>query len=132
MTDVNEEFVKENSEKITEDDVEDVINKEEELKEKLKGVKRGFFRRFRKRLKLIFTLLTDYWGKKYTYPPWTTISSLTFALLYFIAPLDCIPDVLLLGYTDDLIVLTLIWKAVENDLKKYAVWKKLNLKDFFS
>ena len=46
-------------------------------------------------------------------------------LLYFIIPTDLIPDFIpLMGFIDDIAVLTTIINALQGELVKYGNWKK--------
>jgi uncharacterized membrane protein YkvA (DUF1232 family) len=46
-------------------------------------------------------------------------------LLYFLSPIDLIPDFIpLIGYIDDVFVIALVIDQVHSDLKKYEDWKK--------
>ncbi|MDD3536919.1 MAG: YkvA family protein [Eubacteriales bacterium] len=48
-------------------------------------------------------------------------------LLYFVSPIDLIPDVIPgLGLTDDVVILGLIIRQVSSDLDKYKAWKEGN------
>ena len=46
------------------------------------------------------------------------------AILYFLLPLDSIPDFILgLGYLDDVTVITFVYRQLGNELEKYRVWR---------
>ncbi|MFP4233852.1 MAG: YkvA family protein [Nitriliruptoraceae bacterium] len=46
------------------------------------------------------------------------------ALLYFISPMDLIPDVVvLLGFTDDVIVLSLAFRVLRQELAAFRAWE---------
>jgi len=73
------------------------------------------------KLKLLFSLLKDYYYGNYTEIPWASIALITFAIIYFISPIDLIPDVIpVVGYIDDAAVIGFVWEAIEHDLKIYA------------
>ena len=49
---------------------------------------------------------------------------IVFALLYFIAPTDAIPDFIpALGFTDDASVLYLIYRKLNKDIARFLKWK---------
>ena len=53
-------------------------------------------------------------------------------LLYFILPADLIPDFIpLVGYLDDLAVLTTIMNSLKGELNAYRSWKENGIKDRF-
>jgi uncharacterized membrane protein YkvA (DUF1232 family) len=46
-------------------------------------------------------------------------------LLYFLLPVDLIPDFIpLFGYIDDLAVLTTIMNSLKGEINEYHIWKK--------
>jgi len=56
--------------------------------------------------------------------PYRTITAAVFTLLYFVNPFDVIPDfVPMVGYIDDVFIVSLCLKMVSSDLEKYREWK---------
>ena len=54
-------------------------------------------------------------------------------LLYFILPVDLIPDFLpLFGYLDDLAVLTTIMNSLKGEINQYRDWKKIGIRNGFT
>ena len=75
-------------------------------------------------LQLFFSLTKDYANGNYTAVPKSTIISILAAILYFLSPLDLIPDFVFgLGFIDDAFILSYIFKKVIKELDKYRVWK---------
>lgn len=65
-------------------------------------------------------MLNDYICKRYTQIPTATVITLLAAVLYFVSPIDIIPDFLpLVGHLDDMIVFGFVQDAARSDLKKY-------------
>ena len=53
-------------------------------------------------------------------------------LLYFLLPVDLIPDFIpLVGYLDDLAVLTTIMNSLKGEINEYHTWKETGLKGHF-
>lgn len=76
------------------------------------------------KLQVLLSLAGDYSQGKYTTIPKRSIIAIIGALLYFLSPLDFIPDFVLgLGFIDDIYVITLVYKQVIKDLEAYSSWK---------
>ena len=118
----DEEFVKAGAEKITEKDIEKVVEKSEEIEEKFKA--RGPLKRFIEDYRVLKELIRDYRGGRYRQALYGTIAAAVFALLYVFNPLDLLPDVLpVIGVLDDASVITACLMLIERDLSKYRNWK---------
>ena len=76
------------------------------------------------------SLIRNYIKKEYKDIPVGTIIAVTSALIYFISPVDIIPDVLPgVGYVDDAAVFTACIKLVASDLDEYKKWREENNKN---
>lgn len=76
-------------------------------------------------LQLLFSVAKDYANGSYTMVPKRSIVAIVAGLLYFISPLDFLPDLIPgLGFIDDVYILTLVFKQVSKDLEHYKAWKK--------
>ena len=77
-------------------------------------------------LKLMINLIIDYVKGDYTNVPWNTIAAITGAIIYFVSPIDVIPDFIpVVGYVDDLTVIKFTLDLVSEDLIKYKQWKNI-------
>ena len=75
-------------------------------------------------LQLLFSLVKDYAKGDYTAISKSAIISILAGLLYFISPLDLIPDFIIgLGFLDDVIVLRFVYKKMRKELDQYQLWK---------
>jgi len=91
--------------------------------------KRG--RRFRRRLSQlradlpVLLRLAQAWARKeYRTIPWKSIVSVLAALLYFISPIDLIPDLIpIFGFIDDAAVVAYVLKSVKADLEAFQAWE---------
>jgi uncharacterized membrane protein YkvA (DUF1232 family) len=120
---IGEEFVKEGAKKMTDKDVEKVVNKSEAIKKKFTVY--GPLKRFIDDAKLLIALVKDYWRKSYRQTPFGVIGAIVFSLIYVFNPFDLVPDVLpILGQVDDASVLTACLMLIERDLNKYKKWKE--------
>ena len=120
-TKADEDFVKEGAEKITDKDVEKVVDKSEEINEKFSS--RGPLKRFVEDAKLLTALVKDYRAGGYRQTPYGIIAAIVFSLIYVFNPFDLVPDVLpFIGAVDDATVVGACLILVEKDLKKYKDW----------
>ena len=75
-------------------------------------------------IKLMISLISDYYNGKYTDVPCKVIASIAGAVIYFVSPIDVIPDFIpVLGYADDVVVLNIALNFAREDLKLYKKWK---------
>ncbi len=120
------------SESAEEKDVSKVLKKSDKIMDKAKKLDLNALSRLFNQIKLTLEMLKDYRAKVYREIPWKTIALITVALLYFWNPFDVIPDLMpLIGFTDDAIAFASIFKAVQTDLKKYALWKGYEADKYF-
>ena len=52
-----------------------------------------------------------------------------FAIIYFLSPIDLIPDFLPGGYIDDIFVIAYVVKKIKVDLDKFSAWEKARKAD---
>ena len=70
-------------------------------------------------------LLRAYAQGEYREIPWKSLLLIVAAILYFINPIDVIPDLMpLVGLTDDFAVLFMVYKSVGADIEKFLEWEK--------
>lgn len=75
-------------------------------------------------IKQLVSLLRDYVSGAYKQIPLGSITAVAAAVLYFVSPVDAIPDFIPgIGYLDDAAVLLLCKKMVRGDLEKYRQWQ---------
>lgn len=136
------------------ENIEQVFDEKKAQEELKKGYKKAekilknrekmerFLQRLEKKLKSIpvlgeklsyipamISLLKSYIEKEYTDLPLGTIIAITSALLYFVSPIDLVPDSIpVIGYFDDAAVVAACWKLVESDVKEYLKWREDNNK----
>ncbi|KAA1174398.1 DUF1232 domain-containing protein [Marinobacter salinexigens] len=111
------------AEKVHRSDLEDLLDRQRAIEDKVKGS--GKLRRFGADIRLMFSMIRDYWYGNYRSVPWKTIAAVAGALIYVLNPLDVIPDLILgFGFLDDASVVALCLKVVEADLHRYAAWKE--------
>lgn len=116
-------IIKDGAQNVTQKDVENVINKSEEIKRKFSA--KGPLSRFIEDGQLLITIVKDYWSGAYRLIPYGAIASMVFTLIYALNPFDLMPDMLpLIGQLDDVAVMGACLILVEQDLHKYKDWKQ--------
>lgn len=89
--------------KIDSSDIENVINKVEQI---LKKANIGLLLKHFYKVKLLVYMIQDYYYGYYRDIPWGTLSAIVITLLYVLTPIDLIPDFIPgVGYVDDVAVL---------------------------
>jgi len=74
---------------------------------------------------VMISLVKNYVQGKYTTVPYGTILAVLSALIYFLSPIDIIPDFIpLAGYFDDMAVMGLCMKMVNTDIEAYNEWRR--------
>jgi len=112
------------AEKVNRADLETLLDRQRAIEDKVKNS--GKLNRFSADIKLMFSMLRDYWKGSYRDIPWKSIAAVAGALIYVMNPLDFIPDLIIgFGFLDDAGVVALCLKLVESDLHKYAAWKEV-------
>jgi uncharacterized membrane protein YkvA (DUF1232 family) len=70
-------------------------------------------------------LLRAYAQGEYREIPWKSLLLIVAAIVYFINPIDIIPDLLpIVGLTDDFAVLFMVYKSIGTDIEKFLLWEK--------
>ena len=112
------------ADKVKQADIQRLLERQQAVEEKVKTS--GKLDRFTTDIKLMFSLVRDYYNGRYRSIPWKSIAAIVGALIYVLNRLDLIPDLILsIGFVDDVGVVALCLKLVESDLHRYAAWKEL-------
>lgn len=117
-----EQELDKHSKKITDKDIQKVIEKEDEIKEKAKGT--GPLKEYLDAIKTMLLLVKAYWKGEYREIPWFTIAAIVAALLYVFSPIDLIPDFIpVIGLIDDAMIVAACMKLVKHDLASFEDWR---------
>ena len=120
---INKKFESFKNKEYSEDILNDVFEKEEAINEKMDTEK---LKAFADDVKIFFSMLKDFFTKKYTDVPVGTIMSLAGTLLYIFLPIDIIPDFIPgIGFIDDAAMIALCIRMAKLDIDKYKSWKEL-------
>jgi len=76
-------------------------------------------------LRACLRLLRAYANGSYRDIPWDSLVSILAAVIYFVMPLDMIPDFILsLGLIDDVALIGWILSSVKNDVDQFIAWEE--------
>lgn len=108
---------------------EDYINDKDKAKKLVdeamkKAKKKGPLEELWEDIQLLFGIISDWATGKYTEIPTGSIIAIIIGLLYFVSPIDLIPDFLPGGLLDDAAVLALVIAQARSDLNKYKQWRE--------
>ena len=118
-----EEEINKRAKKVSRDDMEDLLGKEKTA-ERL-SQKAGFLSQYWEDIKTSFSLIKDWFNGAYDEIPARMIASMAAALIYFVSPIDLIPDwIPMAGLIDDAAILAFVFKLSEADLNIYRRWKR--------
>lgn len=97
--------------------IDSASGKAQEKKEKLSAIWED--------VQSLLRMLKAYWKKEYTYLPVKSLLYIVAAILYFVNPLDLIPDFIpFTGLIDDLSILTFVINSVKQDIETFKEWEK--------
>lgn len=66
-------------------------------------------------------------AKQYTQIPWKSILMITGGVIYFVMPIDLIPDFIpVLGLVDDATVMVWIFNSLRKDIEAFEQWEQKN------
>ncbi len=100
--------------------IEDVLNKLKDLSNDDKATSK-----LNDSLRIFIRIINAYTSKEYTYVPWKTICLLVAGLIYFIYPIDLIPDFIpVSGLIDDVAFIAWIYDSIKEDIDNFLEWEK--------
>jgi len=86
--------------------------------------KKSFVKGFKYDLMTLIGLIKDWSAGSYTMVSKKTILLAIAALLYFLSPLDTIPDFLgAIGFADDATVIIFVLNSIREEIDRYRQWK---------
>lgn len=122
MSVINEDYIKEQAEKVTEEDIQYVVENSNDIADSFIG--RGPFGKFVEEILLALNIVKDYATGRYRKVPFWAVGAIVFMLLYVVNPVDLIPDFLIgVGQIDDIIVIILCLMMIRQELHEYKAWK---------
>ena len=80
------------------------------------------------KLTTLSRMVKAYVSGQYRIVPWPTILKIVAVLIYFVSPIDVIPDILpVIGLTDDLAIVLWLFKALHQDIEDFEAWERNQL-----
>lgn len=75
-------------------------------------------------LRVLLRLMKAWALQNYERVPWSALLLITSAVVYFVMPVDLIPDVLAgIGFVDDVAVVSTAVRAVQSELDRFRQWE---------
>ncbi len=97
----------------------------DEAREKAESKKSGPLREVWDGLMTCFRMLAAYGRGEYRQVPVKTLVAIAGAVIYFMMPLDVIPDFILgVGLADDAALIAWTVKSIKADVERFAAWEK--------
>lgn len=87
--------------------------------------RKGGLDKVRNDLKLLAAYIGDVMHGRYKDYNRISLTLALAAIIYVVSPLDVVPDVLPLGFVDDISIVTWAISRLTSELDKYASWRKL-------
>jgi uncharacterized membrane protein YkvA (DUF1232 family) len=85
---------------------------------------KGLLGEFAGDLAALLRLLRAWVKGRYRVVPWKTLSYALVAVIYFVDPLDLVPDFLpVVGLVDDASVVAFVIRSIGKDLRKFREWE---------
>ncbi len=80
--------------------------------------------KIRSDLLTLLRLVRAWATRRYRDVPWKTLLYVVGALVYFVAPVDLVPDFFpAIGYVDDVAVITAVVNTLQSDLDAFRAWE---------
>ncbi|GAB3692981.1 YkvA family protein [Spirosoma flavus] len=79
---------------------------------------------FREQLSIVTRLLKAYASGQYRALPWKTLIRVIAVLIYFVSPIDILPDFLpIVGISDDIALMLWLFSGIKDDIEKFRDWE---------
>ena len=79
---------------------------------------------FREQLGIVTRMLKAYASGEYRQLPWKTLLRVIAVLIYFVSPIDILPDFLpIVGLTDDIALMLWLFSGIKDDIETFQKWE---------
>ena len=80
-------------------------------------------------LDIMLRMLSAYAKGEYRAIPWRTLLIVTAAVIYFVSPLDFLPDLLpAIGFADDVAIIVWTFGQIKHDVDQFLAWEQAQQK----
>ncbi len=87
--------------------------------------KAGIVSDVQEKIGVLGRLIRAYANGQYRTLPWKSLVLTVSVLIYFVSPIDVIPDLLpIIGFTDDIALLIWLFRTISVDLDAFKEWEK--------
>lgn len=121
-------YIKVRAKKLTMKEIEKLLKRKRELKNKLNQIEKaddGFFNDWNKRILFLMEALEDSINGIYSEFSEDNLKEIAFAILYLLNPFGLIPDFIpCAGYTDDEAIIATVWFLNKDNLEDYGIFKR--------
>ena len=88
------------------------------------GLTGANFAAFRDQLAVVTRLVRAYASGEYRQLPWKTLLRVVAVLIYFVSPIDILPDFLpIIGFSDDIALMLWLFSGLKDDIEKFRQWE---------
>ena len=88
------------------------------------GLTGANFASFRDQLGVVTRLVRAYASGEYRQLPWKTLLRVVAVLVYFVSPIDILPDFLpIVGFSDDIALMLWLFSGLKDDIEKFRQWE---------
>lgn len=93
--------------------------------EKSGGLSGNNIAAFREQLSVVTRLLKAYASGEYRQLPWKTLIRIIAVLIYFVSPIDILPDFLpIVGLSDDIALMFWLFSGIKDDIEQFRQWEQ--------
>jgi uncharacterized membrane protein YkvA (DUF1232 family) len=76
-------------------------------------------------LTTLIRMVRAFAGRDYRDIPWQSLILILGTIIYFVSPVDAVPDVVpVLGFLDDVALISLTVRSLRGDVEKFRAWEK--------
>ncbi len=86
---------------------------------------KGNLAEFQSGVQLLIRMVRAYASGEYRAISWKSLVSIVAVLIYFVSPIDLLPDFLpIIGITDDVALVIWLMKTMSGEIQKFGEWEK--------